>query len=436
MAPRNPPRPPAPASSAEPALSGRRRLLKGGAALAGAAALAFTRGAAAQSGDKGPPPNIPDWTRQLGPGVGDKPYGLPSAHEKAIVRRTVDWLTATKESSVSFSPIAEQLDIITPSGLHFERHHGGRADIDPKAHRLIVHGLVEREMIFTMDEIRRFPSLSVVRFVECPANGGMEWRGAQLERCQYVRGMVSCSMWTGVLLKTLLRETGLRPTAKWMLAEGADSAAMTRSVPIEKVLDDAMICYGQNGEAVRPEQGYPLRLLLPGWEGNMSVKWLRRLEFGDLPWHTREETSKYTDLMPDGRARQFTWFMEANSVVTFPSPERPLDGKGRYEMTGFAWSGLGKVRRVDVSVDGGRNWTTAQLQEPIFPKALTKWTLPFDWNGAPLLVQCRAQDETGYVQPSVAELRKVRGVNSIYHNNGMVTWHVKAGGEVENVQLR
>ncbi|MFO0989530.1 MAG: sulfite dehydrogenase [Alphaproteobacteria bacterium] len=413
---------------------GRRRFLAAGAA-AGTAALA-ARAAHATTDNKAGPPAVPDWTKQLGPGVGDRPYGTPSTFEKNVVRRTVDWLTASKESSVSFSPIAEQLGIITPSGLHFERHHAGRAEIDPKQHRLVVHGLVEREMIFTMEDIRRFPAISVVRFIECPANGGMEWRGAQLERCQYVRGMISCSEWTGVPLRTVLRETGLKPAAKWMLAEGADAAAMTRSVPIEKVLDDAMLCYGQNGEAIRPEQGYPLRLLLPGWEGNMSVKWLRRLEFGDQPWHTREETSKYTDLMPDGKARQFTWFMEANSVVTFPSPERPFDGKGFYEMSGFAWSGLGRVKRVDVSLDGGRNWQTARLHDPVHAKALTRWTMPMRWNGEPLLVMSRAQDETGYVQPSIAELRKVRGTNSIYHNNSMLTWHVKPGGEVENVQLK
>lgn len=416
----------------------RRRFLAAGAGLAGAAAAAgFGAGSVrAQAGKESLPPNVPDWTKSLGPGVGDQPYGVRSPHEKHIVRRTVDWLTASKESSVSFTPIAEQTGIITPSGLHFERHHAGRAEVDPKAHRLVVHGLVEREMIFTVEELKRFPSISVIRFIECPANGGMEWRGAQLERCQYVRGMVSCSEWTGVTLKTLLRETGLKPTATWMLAEGADSAAMTRSVPIAKVLDDAMICWGQNGEAIRPEQGYPIRLLLPGWEGNMSVKWLRRLEFGDKPWHTREETSKYTDLMPDGKAREFTWFMEANSVVTYPSPERPFPAKGYHELQGFAWSGLGNIRRVDVSVDGGRNWTTAQLQEPVFPKALTRWTMPFQWNGQPLLVMSRAQDETGYVQPAISDLRRIRGTNSIYHNNSMITWQVKASGEVENVQLK
>jgi sulfane dehydrogenase subunit SoxC len=408
----------------------RRNFLRG-ASLAGAAAGAFATGAA-RADDY---PKKPDWTKHLGPGVGDKPYGAPSPHEKNVIRRTVDWLTASKESSVSFTPIAEQRGIITPSGLHFERHHGGRADIDPAQHRLIVHGLVERNTIFTMEDLMRLPSTTLIRFIECPANGGMEWRGAQLERCQFVRGMISCSEWTGVSLKTLLRETGLKASAKWMLAEGADAAAMTRSVPIAKVLDDAFLAYGQNGEAIRPEQGYPLRLILPGWEGNMSVKWLRRLEFGDMPWHTREETSKYTDLMPDGKARQFTWFMEANSVVTYPSPERPFLAKGFHELQGFAWSGLGKIKRVDVSVDGGRNWTTAQLHEPVISKAMTRWTLPYSWNGQPILAMSRAMDETGYVQPSISELRRLRGVNSIYHNNAMLTWQVKTNGEVENVQV-
>lgn len=406
--------------------------------MAGAAAAATLGGpvAHAAAGNRNAPPDVPDWTRKLGPGVGDRPYGVPSPFEKNVVRRTLDWLTPSSATSVSFTPLAEQIGIITPSGLHFERHHAGRADIDPADHRLIVHGLVEREMIFTLEDIRRFPSLSVVRFIECSANGVTEWRGAQLDRCQYVRGMISCSEWTGVPLRVLLRETGLKSAATWMLAEGADAAALTRSVPIRKVLDDALLCYGQNGEAIRPEQGYPLRLLLPGWEGVMSVKWLRRLEFGDRPWHTREETSKYTDLMPDGKARRFTWSMEANSVVTFPSPERPFDGKGFHEVGGFAWSGLGRVKRVDVSFDGGRNWTTARLHGPVLPKALTRWSLPFRWSGEPLLVMSRAQDETGYVQPSIAELRKVRGVNSVYHNNAMLTWRVKAGGEVENVQLK
>jgi sulfane dehydrogenase subunit SoxC len=247
--------------------------------------------------------------------------------------------------------------------------------------------------------------------------------------------MTSQSEWTGVALATLFREVGARPSATWFLAEGQDAALLTRSVPVEKAYDDAMIAYGQNGEAIRPEQGYPARLLLPGWEGNMSVKWLRRLEFGDQPWHTREETSKYTDLMPDGTSRGFTWLIDAKSVVTFPCPEKPLDGPGLYEIRGLAWTGNGKVKRVDVTMDGGVNWKSARLHEPVLSKALTKFTLPWRWDGRPALVASRVIDETGYVQPTIAQLRAQRGSNSVYHNNSIQTWQVKPDGSVFNVQL-
>lgn len=256
-----------------------------------------------------------------------------------------------------------------------------------------------------------------------------------MERLQFSHGMVSCAEWTGVMLSTLLREAGVHPSAQWILAEGADAAAMTRSIPMGKALNDAMVVYGQNGEALRPEQGYPLRLLLPGWEGNMNLKWLRRLEVSDQPWHTREETSKYTDLMPDGTARQFTWVQEANSVITFPCPEKPVQGSGWYEISGLAWSGRGKIIRVDVSLDGGRNWHQASIGGPVFPKVLTRFRLPWRWNSDEALLQSRAIDETGYVQPTLTQLRKVRGVNSIYHKNAIHTWLVRSGGEVENVQV-
>ncbi|MGB0672193.1 MAG: molybdopterin-dependent oxidoreductase, partial [Rhodospirillales bacterium] len=215
----------------------------------------------------------------------------------------------------------------------------------------------------------------------------------------------------------------------------ADAAGMSRSIPLEKMMDDAIIAYAQNGEMLRPEQGYPLRLITPGFEGNMNVKWLRRLEFGDQPWHHREETSKYTDLMADGKARRFTWFMEAKSVITSPCPERPMMGKGFHEIRGLAWSGMGAIKRVDVSVDGGRNWLEAKLDGPILPKALTRFTLPWEWGGKEVLLQSRAMDETGYVQPTISELRAVRGNWSIYHNNSVHTWLVNKSGEVENVQI-
>lgn len=416
---------------------GRRAFIKGSMAAGGAimAAGAAGSGHANAVSPDNLPPNVPEWSKELGAAVDEMPYGEPSPFEKHVVRRNVEWLTATTESSISFTPHADLHGIITPNGLCFCRHHSGAAEIDPTDHRLIVHGLVERDLIFTMEEILRFPSVSRIHFLECAANGGMEWRGAQLETVQFTHGMISCCEWTGVKLKTILDQAGLKPKGKWLLAEGADSAAMTRSIPIEKALDDALVVYAQNGEKLRPEQGYPLRLLIPGWEGNMSIKWLRRIEVGDQPWHTREETSKYTDLLPDGKARRFTWMQETNSVITSIAPERPLNGKGFYEISGIAWTGNGKVKKVDVSLDGGRNWQTAEIDGPVFDKSLTRFRMPWRWDGEELLMQSRAMDESGYVQPTFSDLRAQRGTWSIYHRNAIHTWLIRTSGEVENVQL-
>lgn len=406
---------------------------------AGAGVAASVLAKPALAGDGNPanqPPNVPEWTKSLGEGVAVRPYGKPSKFEKDVIRRDVEWLTASRESSVSFTPLHELEGIITPNGLCFERHHGGIAEIDPADHRLMIHGLVERPLILTLDELKRYPRVNRIHFMECAANSGMEWRGAQLNGCQFTHGMIHCVQYTGVSLRTLLEEAGVKTNGKWLLVEGADAAAMDRSLPIEKALDDCIIAYKMNGEALYPEQGYPMRLVVPGWQGNLWVKWLRRIKVGDQPWHTREETSKYTDLMPNGKARRFTWSMDAKSVITSPSPQAPIrHGKGFTIVSGLAWSGNGKVKRVDVSLDGGRNWWPARLDGPVLDKALTRFYYEFDWNGEPLLLQSRVQDETGYVQPSKAELRKIRGVNSIYHNNGIQTWHVQANGEVENVEV-
>ena len=410
--------------------SGRRTFIKVGAALAGGAL--FSR--AAQANDAFPPKDAP-WTQSLGPGIVDKPYGQPSPFVKDVIRRNVPWLTASKESSVSFSPIQDLSGIITPNGLFFERYHAGRPEVDPAQHRLMIHGLVDRPIVLTMRGIERFPSVSRIHFLECPANGGMEWRAAQLNSLQFTHGMVSCAEWTGVKLSTLLEEVGVKKEAKWVLVEGADGAHMTRSLPLEKCLDDVLVAYAQNGEALRPEQGFPLRLFVPGWEGNVSVKWLRRIKLGDQPWYTREETSKYTDLMPDGTSRGFTWVNDAKSVITFPCPEKPLTGAGIYEIRGLAWSGKGKIKAVDVSFDGGVNWQRAELKEPVLTKALTRFTLPWRWDGKPALLESRAIDETGYVQPTITQLRQQRGTNSIYHNNGIQTWQVKSDGSIHDVQL-
>ncbi len=412
----------------------RRRFL-GGAALAGAGLVAA--GPARAEAAKPDPliTEVQDWNRYLGEGVDKHPYGVPSRFEKNVVRRDVPWLTASPESSVNFTPLHDLDGIITPSGLCFERHHGGIADIDPANHRLMIHGLVDKPLVFTMEDIRRMPRENRIFFLECAANSGMEWRGAQLNGCQFTHGMVHNVMYTGVPLRTILAEAGLKPKAKWLMLEGADAAGMNRSLPLEKALDDVLIAFAMNGEALRPEQGYPLRAVIPGWEGNLWVKWLRRIEVGDMPWMAREETSKYTDLLADGRSRRFTFVMDAKSVVTSPSPQAPLKHKGRNVLSGLAWSGRGTIKRVDVTLDGGKNWQHARIDGLVLEKSLTRFYVDFDWNGGELLVQSRAIDSTGYVQPTKEELRKVRGANSIYHNNGIQTWHVKPNGETENVEI-
>jgi sulfane dehydrogenase subunit SoxC len=421
-------------STKELSLQDRRNfLLKGVSYMTGVAALGGAGGIIA--GNSNLPPNEPVWGRKLGKGVVENPYGKPSNYEKHVVRRTVPWLTAESISSISMTPIQDLKGIITPNGLVFERYHAGVPDINPDEHRLIIHGLVERPMIFTMEDLMRFPSVSEIKFIECPANGGMEWRGPQMEALQFTHGMLSCCEWTGVPLKTLLGETGIKPTGRWILAEGADAAHMSRSIPIEKVLDDTLVVYAQNGEMLRPEQGYPLRLLNPGWEGNTSIKWLRRIEIGDSPWYHREETSKYTDLLADGRARKFSFVQECNSVVTHPCPENSVQNKGFLEIEGLAWTGRGRIKGVDISTDGGISWQSARIKGLVLDKALTRFSLPMKWQGEPWLLQSRAYDNTGYVQPTLTQLRRQRGVNSIYHKNAIHTWQLNPDGTVRNVQI-
>ncbi len=422
----------------------RRALLKsaaaGGVTLAASATVTTGATTAAQALEKetkeNPITTKQDWNQVLGDGVDANPYGKPSEYEKNVIRRSVPWLTASTESSINFTPLHELDGIITPNGLCFERHHAGIAEVDPTEHRLMINGLVDKPLVFTMEDIKRFPRTNRIYFLECAANSGMEWRGAQLNGCQFTHGMIHCVNYTGVLLKDILAEAGLKTNAKWLMPEGADASGMNRSVPIEKALKDCMVAFKMNGEALRPEQGYPLRLVIPGWEGNMWVKWLRRIEVGDMPWHAREETSKYTDLMENGKARRFTWEMDCKSIITNPSPQAPIThGKGHTVLTGLAWSGRGTIDRVDITLDGGKNWQKARIDGPSLDKALHRFYFEFEWDGRPLLLQSRAIDSTGYVQPTKDELREVRGTNSIYHNNGIQTWHVNGKGEAENVEI-
>jgi sulfane dehydrogenase subunit SoxC len=410
------------------AATSRRYFLRAGAVVGGAALAGNISGSRAADADN-LPPNTPEWMKVPGDPMGSQPYGMPSPFEKNVVKNISKNLKQYLSAS-GRTPLQDLDGIITPNGLFYERHHAGVPMIDPAQHRLMLHGLVERPLIFTMDDIKRFPSESHIYFLECSGNPG--YTKPYGKTASDLVGLLGCAEWTGVNLKLVLQEAGLKPDAKWVVAEGADAAAMTRSIPLEKCLDDAMLAYSQNGERLRPQQGYPLRLILPGFEGNMNVKWLRRLHVTAEPAYSRDETSKYTDLMPDGTAREFTFYMEAKSIITRPSGGQRLPAPGFHEISGIAWSGRGKIRRVDVSVDGGSNWQEAQLQEPVLTRALTRFRLPWHWDGQPAVIQSRATDETGYVQPSLAELLAIRGENYFYHNNAMWPWRIAADGEVSN----
>lgn len=400
----------------------------GGAALGGAGLLTAGR-AAAQTSEQS---LVPNTMRHQGEPILSPPYGVPSKFEKNVVRRPTE-LTPTQTSSWSFTPLQDLHGALTPNGLFFERHHAGVPSIDPDTHRILIHGLVDRPLVFTMNDLMRFPAVSRVHFLECSGNSLTEYT-KPASTVQTSHGLLSCAEWTGVPLATLLQEVGVQPEGKWLLAEGADGAGMTRSHPLEKAMDDALIVFAQNGERLRPEQGYPVRLLLPGFEGNTNIKWLRRIKVGDQPFMTREETSKYTDLMPDGHSRQFTLTMQAKSVITSPAAGGMIEGgPGPLQISGLAWSGAGKVKRVDVSVDGGRSWRTADLDGPILPKALTRFRMPWHWDGSPTVIASRVIDETGYVQPTREALLEARGTNYVYHYNAIAPWRIAETGEVSNV---
>jgi sulfane dehydrogenase subunit SoxC len=374
--------------------------------------------------DAGPEP------RQLGAAV--SPYGSRSKYETTARFFNQNTKVPLEEAS-SRTPLHDTYGIITPSSLHFERHHSGVPEIDPATHTLTIHGLVDRPLAFTVADLKRMPSVSRIHFLECSGNSSSEWRGGGAETdVQRSHGLTSCSEWTGVSVALLLKECGVQPAATWALAEGADACKLSRSIPIKKLLDDAFIAYAQNGEPMRPEQGYPMRLFLPGWEGNSNVKWLRRLKLMDQPAMSREETSKYTDLMPDGKARQFTFDMEPKSFITRPSGGDTLPGPGLYELTGIAWSGRGAITGVEITMDGGNTWEPAQLQTPVLPKAHTRFRWMWKWDGKEALFASRCTDESGYTQPPLPQLVEVRGVNSNYHNNSIQAWKITADGKIAN----
>jgi sulfane dehydrogenase subunit SoxC len=336
-------------------------------------------------------------------------------------------------SSSSLTPLSDLHGIITPSDLHFERHHAGIPDIDPEGYELLIHGMVERPMVFKLADLKRYPSLSRIYFLECSGNGlnsPLAMANITNVSPQQMDGLFSTSEWTGVPLASLLREVGASPGATWIVAEGGDAAMLNRSVPMAKAMDDALIAYGQNGEAIRPEQGYPARLFLPGFEGNTSVKWIRRIEVTDQPVMSREETSKYTDALKGGKARQFSFVMDAKSVITFPAFPMALPDKGWWEIKGLAWSGRGRITRVDVSFDRGTTWAPAQLDGPGLPLAPVRFRALWNWDGRETVLMSRATDDTGYVQPTVLQVAAARGENTYYHSNHVRAWKVAADGKI------
>ena len=398
----------------------RRTLLRSAALLTGAP---VARALAA------PADAVPVWTTQQGAPIAEDGYGSPAPSERHVRRRVREKLLFNTSGSV-FSPLQDLDGTITPNGLHFIRSHAGTPAIDPDQHRLMVHGMVDRPLSFSMDELMRFPSVSAMHFIECSGNTGI-YQESNIKpgwTVQDTHGLLSCAEWTGVRLADVLAEAGVQPGAAWMLAEGADACAMSRSIPIEKAMGDAILAYSQNGERLRPEQGYPLRLLLPGYEGNTNIKWLRRLKLGTQPFETREETSKYTDLRPDGTALQFNFVMRVKSVITRPSPGVQLKQTGFHEISGLAWSGSGRITRVEVSADDGASWADAALQGPVLPRCLTRFRAPWSWNGGPAVLQSRATDETGAVQPTRAAVMAERGPNFYYHYNAITPWRLAADG--------
>ena len=363
-------------------------------------------------------------------------YGQPSIYEKDIIR----WISANPNvhgNGVSWTPLEELQGTITPNGLHYERHHNGVPDINPSTHEIMINGLVDKPLTFSIDALKRYPQITKICFIECGGNSNAGWRSAPIQSAAgYVHGLVSNAEWTGVPLRLLLNECGIQAEAKWAIAEAADGAALNVSLPIEKLLDDAILALYQNGERLRPENGYPVRLLLPGWEGIVNVKWLRQLKLVDQPAMTRDETAQYTDLLPTGKARQFSFTMQAKSLITSPSVGMTLpDNPGIYQVTGLAWSGNGKIRKVEVSADGGDTWVEAELSDPVLDKAFTRFSLPWQWQGQYAILQSRATDETGYQQPSRDTLISERGDNSFFHYNAIVSWEINEDGQISHIYV-
>ncbi len=407
-----------------PAHPARRELLRAGLSLGLlAGTVKLPAQAAAAHSD-------PHWMRR--PGAPFSNYGVPSAHE----RDTIRWVSANAGvpgNGVSWCPLHQLEGILTPNGLHYERHHNGVPQIDPARHELFVHGQVRRPLSFRVHDLLHYPLHARICFVECGGNSNAGWNRQPAQTAAgYMHGLVSCSEWTGVSLATVLQEAGPEPDASWLIAEGADAFAMNVSIPLPAALRDGLLALYQNGERLRPENGYPLRLILPGREGVLNVKWLRRLYLSTDPIMARNETSKYTELQDSGQARQFTQLMEVKSLLTYPSSGMRLPGPGLYQLSGLAWSGRGRIRGVEITTDGGDSWQQATLQEPVLAQCFTRFRLPWRWDGRRTLLGSQATDERGARQPHREELLAERSRHSYFHYNATVFWEIEEDGTVRH----
>jgi sulfane dehydrogenase subunit SoxC len=412
----------------------RRALLGRSIAYGSALASAATLSAVAE------PLAVDPWSRT--PGGAVAPYGQPGAYAKDIVRTLTNPKAEIRES-VARTPLHRLDGTTTPNGLHYVVARGGVPDIDPDKHRLLIHGLVKQPLLFTVDALHRYPLTSRIAFLESGGNSAALYsREPVAAGVQALHGLCSCAEWTGVKLSTLLDEAGIDQKATWIIAEGADLPNVTRSIPLAKALDDAIVALYQNGEPLNPANGYPIRLLLPGYEGSSNIKWLRRIKLVDAPAMDIGDVKHSTILLPNENALQFFYLQEVKSFITRPSPGLDLKEPGYYEISGLAFSGVGKIDRVDVSADGGKSWTQAVLQEPVLSKAFTRFRAPWQWNGGPAILQSRATDEAGNVQPTrgalVAERGELEGRASVtsfalQHCNAITSWAVGVGGEVSHV---
>lgn len=390
----------------------------------------FLGGAVALSSSGVAAAAVPESWRKSGADFSN--YGVAGNDQEHVIR----WITnnpGAMGDGVSWSPLHELAGTITPNGLHFERHHNGVPQVDASSYELTIHGAVERPMAFSLAQLRQYQQISRTCFIECGGNSSSYWLPEPTQaRVGHLHGLISNAEWTGVPLDALLQQVGPTDQAQWLIVDGLDAAGVTVSIPIAKARKDVLVALFQNGEAIRPENGYPARLVVPGWEGIVNVKWIHRIQLARQPLMSRFDSVSYTDLQRDGRARRFTFEMGVKSVITTPSSGDQLGQAGQYEVRGLAWSGGASIEAVEISADAGKSWFEAQLQTPIHEHGWVRFRSPWNWNGKQAVLQSRARDRAGNVQPTRQALLKEQGANAYYHYNGIVSFAIGEDGFIEN----